>query len=291
MRVVFGRLILALVGYVSLCSVAFAQLKFDKAQLAQLEALERQILYHPRKYAAADVDKFIGDAGRRIEFTTKQGRQVAWLIPPANGAAPEKLWICCGGNGTLALDLEPLCRALPLGADAFLLVDYPGYGLCAGSPSPLDIRETMKVSVLQATKELKIDAAKLPQRVCVFGHSLGCAATLLAVEEFHLRRAVLCAPFTDTREVAQEKMGIPKEFPVQHKFDTRPGLKELAQNKGRAWIFHGDQDDIIPVEMSKTLAREFKDTVSLHVVAGAGHNDVIGRALNELTAAMQDARK
>jgi pimeloyl-ACP methyl ester carboxylesterase len=282
--------LLIVVGCFGVSSPAHAQLKLDKAQLEQFEAVERMILYHPRKYAAGDVEKFTADGGRRIEFNTKQGRQVAWLIPPTGGAV-EKLWVCCGGNATLALDLAPLCRELPFKADAFLLVDYPGYGLSAGSPSPLEIRENVKQAVLAAAKQLKIETKKLPEQVCVFGHSLGCAAALLAVEEFHLRRAVLCAPFTDTREVAESTLGIPKTLPIQHKFDTRPGLKELANNKGRAWVFHGDQDDIIPVDMSKTLAREFKDTVSLQIIAGAKHNDLIGRAIKELTAAMQDARR
>ena len=113
----------------------------------------------------------------------------------------------------------------------------------------------------------------------------------MAVEEFHLRAAVLCAPFTSSAEVAQAKFSIPKTFPFQHAFDNRPGLDELAKNHGRAWIIHGDKDSILPESMSETLAREFKDTVTLHVIPGGEHNDIFVRGKKELYESMGLARK
>lgn len=222
---------------------------------AQWEELERRILYQPRKYQAADIDAFQKSGGKRLDYKTEQGKQTAWLVPQAKGATPERLWVFCGGNGMLALDWLPLCKGLPFTSDAYLLVDYPGYGECGGAPSPQTIRDNVKLSVAAAAKQVGIDPAKHPEAICVFGHSLGCAAALMAVEEFHLRSAVLCAPFTSTAEVAQAKLGLPKGFPLQHNFDNRPGLTDIGKNKGHAWIFHGDQDEVLPVDMSQTLAK------------------------------------
>ena len=61
------------------------------------------------------------------------------------------------------------------------------------------------------------------------------------------------------------RFGIPKTFPFQHSFDNRAGLQELAKNHGRAWIIHGDKDTVIPLAMSRTLAKEFKGIVTLRV--------------------------
>ncbi len=266
--------------------------KLDKTQLEQVEVLERQLLYYPHLYGADHLEQFQRRGGRRIAYKTPQGNQTAWLLSQSRGATPERLWVFCAGNGSLGLDLESVARAAGFNTDAFLFVDYPGYGgLCSGKPSPTSIRASARESILAAAKQTNIDPAALPDRVCVFGHSLGCAAALLAVEELHLRSAVLCAPFTSTADVAQARFGIPKTFPYQHLFDNRAGLQELAKNHGRAWIIHGDKDAVLPVTMSETLAREYKDTVKLNVIPGADHNDIFARGKKELYESMNLARR
>jgi uncharacterized protein len=257
---------------------ALGQTVLDKTQLEQVEKLERQVLYYPHLYGADDLEQFQRRGGKRIDYKTSQGNQTAWMISQSQGATPERLWLLCAGNGSLGLDLELIARAAGFEKDGFLFVDYPGYGgLCSGKPSPRTIRESVRESILAAAKETNIASAALPDRVCVFGHSLGCAAALLAVEEFHLRSAVLCAPFTSTADVAQARFGIPKTFPFQHLYDNRVGLRELARNHGRAWIIHGDKDEVLPVTMGGTLAQEFKGTVELRVIPGGDHNSIFLR--------------
>ena len=84
---------------------------------------------------------------------------------------------------------------------------------------------------------------------------------------------------------------MPKDIPLQHLFDNRPGLTALQKCKGRAWIFHGEADSMIPVAMSRTLAAEFKDTVTLNTAAGISHNDILSRQAKEVAAAMTAARQ
>jgi pimeloyl-ACP methyl ester carboxylesterase len=102
---------------------------------------------------------------------------------------------------------------------------------------------------------------------------------------------VLCSPFTSTHEMAELRVGLAKDAPFSQQFDNRLGLKELQQTKGTAWIIHGADDQIIPVEMSKTLADEFKDVVKLTVIAHAGHNDILSAASQQVLDAMREARK
>ncbi len=258
---------------------------------AALLALEKQVLYHPRKYDPAVMRKFLERGGKRVDYKTDAGDQTAWVIPAAKSDTPGKLWVMCGGNGTLALELENLCRKQGFTNDTFLLVDYPGYGECKGEPSPAGIRDNLKIAILLVSKQLNIEPADLPGRVCMFGHSLGCAAAMLAVSEFNLKSAVLCAPFTSTVDMAREKFNVPADFPFQHKFDNRPGMAVLGKNGGHAWIFHGDADGVIPVTMSQTLAKENNDTVKLMVVPSGNHVDIFTRAAKEILQAMTDARK
>jgi hypothetical protein len=45
---------------------------------------------------------------------------------------PARLWVAFCGNGSLALDWTTILAGYPNANDAFLLVDYPGYGKCTG---------------------------------------------------------------------------------------------------------------------------------------------------------------
>ncbi len=263
----------------------------DAAIDALVGRLEKLALYHPRKYEPKLMADFTAHGGQRLDYTTAQGQQAAWLLPPAAGGAPQKLWIVCPGNGTVALELAPVCRGAPFAHDACLLIDYPGYGACAGEPSPAGIRENLKAATLLAAKTLHLDPAELPARACVFGHSLGAAAALLAVQEFHLRRAVLCAPFTSTLEMAQRRLHTTRQLPLEHPFDNRVGLAALAHEHGHAWILHGSADMAIPATMGETLAREFPGCVTFKLLPGAGHNDFFRDGAKDLLAAITAARE
>jgi pimeloyl-ACP methyl ester carboxylesterase len=277
----------------TLCSgvAAYEQQPPSPEVLRQLEQIERSFLYFPRKYGEATVADFIERGGVRIDYKTEQGAQAAWWVPQRKGASPERVWIVCGGNGSLALDFEPFVRALPFASDAYLLVDYPGYGECEGSPSPDAIRENLKGAVAAAAKATGVDLTSERTKLRAFGHSLGAAVALMAVEEFDLPGVVCYAPFTSTPDMARIKFLVSKDVLIQHVFDNRVGLKALTKNQGRAWILHGDHDGVIPVEMSRTLAKEFKEVADLTVVAGGDHGDVFALHQDLLLKALTAARK
>src|SRR5262245_15568419 len=93
-------------------SVARSQEKKPDEPNPLLLAMEQRILYHPRKYAPERIERFVKN-GKRLDYKTSQGAQTAWLISAESDSDPEKVWIVCAGNGSLALDFESLCRSLP----------------------------------------------------------------------------------------------------------------------------------------------------------------------------------
>ncbi len=257
--------------------------------LLPLTACQHKLIYFPRSYEPDVVAAFTAKTGKRITYRTGQGQQQAWYVPATEGPA-EKLWIVCGGNGSLALEFQPVVEAAGFKHDAWILVDYPGYGECQGAPNPARIRESLAAVVPLAARESGIPMTALPAQAIVFGHSLGCAAGLLAVEEFHLKRAVLCAPFTSTMEMTRAMLGVPLGWIVYHRFNNRDGLASLRASGGRAWLTHGDADPVIPVSMSRTLADEFKDIVQYREIPRGGHNDLFERDGQSIFAAMNQAR-
>jgi len=242
--------------------------------LLLLAGCQSQFIYFPRPYAAgttAEWRKLTG--GKPVDFTTSQGKQRAFL--QGNLKSPRNLWIFCGGNGTVALDWSEWIEEHAPKEDAWLLVDFPGYGDCEGSPSPGRIRKSLETVVPIAAREIGWSNPPDPARLRFFGHSLGSAACLIAASEFKIQRGVLISPFTSTMEMSGVLTGLPLGFLIWHRFDNSARLAELAaRGPGEVIILHGTADEAIPVRMSRTLAEEQKQVVRLTEIPGGRHNTI-----------------
>jgi pimeloyl-ACP methyl ester carboxylesterase len=254
--------------------------------LLLLAGCQSQFIYFPRPYAPGTTAGWQKQtAGRPLDFTTSQGRQRAFL--QGNLKSSRNLWIFCGGNGTVALDWAEWIAENAPREDAWLLVDFPGYGDCEGSPSPERIRESLKTVVPLAAREVCWSAPPDPTRLRFFGHSLGSAACLIAATEFGIQRGVLVSPFTSTMEMSGVVTGLPLGFLVWHRFDNSARLAELAaRGPGKVVILHGTDDEAIPVWMSRKLADGQNQVVHLKELPGGRHNTIPDTHAAQLSAAL-----
>ena len=257
--------------------------------LALFTGCQSKILYYPRPYPPGVPAKWAADTqGKLLDFTTSQGKQRAFLL--GNRAHPKHLWLVCGGNGTLALEWSPWLRAHASQDDAWLLVDFPGYGDCEGAPNPRRIRETLAKAVPLATAELGWSLPQDTAKLRFFGHSLGGAACLIAAADFQIQKGVLLAPFTSTMDMAREVTGLPVGFLVWHRFDNTARLGELAaRGSGKVVILHGAQDEVIPVTMSRELAARYPALITFREIPDGHHNDVQERDPQALVTALHAA--
>lgn len=250
---------------------------------------QSRLIYHPRA-CTAEHEALLAEAkGRRIVFQTSQGRQTAYYIPPqAEGAAaPKTVWLCFGGNAALALEWL-LFTATWNDRCGFLLVDYPGYGECEGRPTPGSVRESSTAAAKALAAELGLAETELRPRCRVLGHSLGCAAALMAANDLGVDRAVLVSPFTSMTDMGRIVLGWPLCLLNRHPFDNRAALGEFASRAGaRGVIFHGTDDEIIPLRMGRELAEAHPDVLEFHPVAGAGHNDILSAIAGRLGRVME----
>jgi uncharacterized protein len=264
------------------------------AGLGILSACQSRFIYFPNPYQPEQTKAFLETGGERIEFTTSQGRQTAWLQRPAGGAPPQRIWFVTAGNGSIALDLAnlPGLAGLPeLTDDAFVFVDYPGYGACEGKPHPKAIRESLKALGPVVIAKLQLTPEILTERGIVFGHSLGAAVALVAAEEYGIRRAVLLSPFTSTMDMTKTMFGVSLGFLVTHRFDNEASLSHLVDGGGEAWILHGTDDEVIPVQMGRQLAAGSKGKAHLTELPGTRHNTILREAGPAVAAAMAAARE
>lgn len=256
-----------------------------------LLSCQSKLMYFPRPYDKAALHDIMQRQGRRIEAITSQGRQVAFYLPPAQNPSqpPAYLWLVCGGNGSLSLDYSDK----PLRWDprfGYLFIDYPGYGLCEGHPNPARVEENIVALTEALRKDLHWSEEEFQKHTGVLGHSLGSAAALIAADRLHLQSAILCAPFTTMTDMAKRVIGWPLCYLNQHRYDNLARLESICARGAQVRIFHGCEDSVIPVAMSRTLAAAHPDHVRLVEVSKCDHNEIvmdaapaIGKAMLELS--------
>jgi len=257
-----------------------------------LVSCQHKLLYYPRAYPAThDAQWSKQTQGKILSFQTSAGRQQAYLFRPRPQANPERLWLVCGGNGTLATEWSSFMKYEAPPEDAYLLIDYPGYGANEGTPSPATIRESLQKAVPLAAAELQWDKSTLQQRTRIFGHSLGCAVALIGAEEFSLNRGVLLAPFTSTMDMTKQVIGVNVGFLVTHRFDNRKAMQSIArQPEARVHLLHGLRDGVIPASMSCDLHAISPEKFALSLREACGHNDWQDTQTKVIVEAMKEVR-
>lgn len=260
--------------------------------LLGIVSCQSKLIYFPRPYEQGYTERWQQvTQGKVLSFQTSQGKQQAYLLGSQLQKSPERLWLVCGGNGTLAGDWTMWMRHDAPPEDAYLLIDYPGYGANQGSPTPQRIRENVNQALELAASEYHWSKEELRSKARFFGHSLGCAAALQGAEDHGIHRGVLLSPFTSTMDMAKEVTGAPLGFLVVHRFDNAKRIREISSfDDAQIKIFHGQADPVIPFTMSQQLQSIAPQKISLELISNGGHNDLTEIATPKIVAAMRAVR-
>ena len=234
-----------------------------------------RLLYHPRSYPPGVP---LRPGIEAIRYPISAGPQVAWWKPPAVGNTT--WWLACAGNASLARNWLDVLDV----PDGLLLVDYPGFGENAGKPGPATMRE----ACLAAAAQLRVQHPELAHLHGVLGHSLGAAAVLQVAAELKPQRVVLVSPFTRMLDMTQRVVGWPWCQLLRDRWDNRASLAQVDRAT-KIDIWHGDADILIPLSMSRSLVSEYP-WINLHVVAGAGHDDILAEVADQLLAPSVDCQ-
>jgi len=243
---------------------------------------QHSMVYHPRPYDASYAQA-LPPAGEEISYSLPFGKQTAFYVPPRNGGrAPARLWVAFCGNGSLALDWATILAGYPNPNDAFLLVDYPGYGKCHGYASIASTRATSDAALNALGKRLALSEEEMEPRLCTIGHSLGSAVAIDFAARHRVHRVVAVAPFTTLREEAA-RIGGPLSLLLIENYDNRSGIAEIHKRNPGAQIaiFHGTNDEVIPVRMGRELAQKFP-FIDFFPVEGANHVSVLSEAHDKI---------
>ncbi|HLL03116.1 MAG TPA: alpha/beta fold hydrolase [Myxococcaceae bacterium] len=173
------------------------------------------------------------------------------------------------GNGEQISHLREFGRALHSRGVGFVAVEYPGYGSNPGSPSEQGMYEAAEV----ALADLRASGVG-PEQTVLSSRSIGGGVAVEMAKRGHGARMVLLAPFTSVTEIAGRLFPfLPARLLVRDPFDNAAKAPGIAVP---VLIFHGDQDEVIPVEMGQRLGRLFP-RATMETIPGARHNDLLER--------------
>ena len=194
----------------------------------------------------------------------------AWWIPSDQKDAKTLLFL--HGNGYNISANFFLARHYRKLGFSVLMVDYRGYGLSDGDfPKEEWAYEDAEAAYQYLIQDRQVD----PKNLMILGHSLGGAIAInLAKDHPDVAGLIVQSSFTSIEELAKLQ-GWPNLFPLglilNQRFDSIDKVSALKMP--RMWI-HGAEDAMIPFTMSQELHQASPEMSQVHVIEGAGHNQV-----------------
>ena len=110
-----------------------------------------------------------------------------------------------------------------------------------------------------------------PERIVIFGRSLGATVAAEVATQKPAAGLILESPFPSIEAVAKYHYGgLPVHWLLGAEFRLIDRLPRLSLPK---LIIHGDQDDIIPLELVQQVFDVAKPPKFFYVIKGADHNN------------------
>jgi uncharacterized protein len=204
---------------------------------------------------------------RRVELTADDGvRLVSWAMPADSGSG-YWLLICHGNAGNISEAGRPFhyagLRALGLNLFAF---DYRGYGESEGMPT----EDGLYRDADAAYRYLRNTLAVPPERIVVFGHSLGSAVAIELVSRVPAAGLILDGALTSVLERAQELFPYaPVRWIAASKY---PSIERVGELKLPKLFLHARNDEVIPFAHGRRLFEAAADPKEFVALRG-GHGD------------------
>ena len=228
-----------------------------------LEFSEKGIVFFPdSELIGTPAD--VGLEYEEVWFPAADGVKLhGWWVPKKD--APVLLWFH-GNGGNISHRLENIKLLLDLVGVSVFIFDYREYGKSEGRIS----REGTYLDAAGAYDYL-VKSRKVPPRdLVLFGRSLGSAlATDLAVKH-SCRSLILESAYTNSQEMAR--------LLAPFLFDWRPSipydnLGKIGQIKVPLLVIHGEDDEIIPVDMGRRVFAAAPEPKELYIIPYSHHND------------------
>jgi fermentation-respiration switch protein FrsA (DUF1100 family) len=229
---------------------------------------EDLFLYGPRQ---VELDKPPAGAEiENVEMTSRLGERIHAWWSKSKDWQPEQgaVLLCHGNGGNLSHRGRVLTHWIKEIGVAVLLFDYPGYGQSSGVPT-----EASCYAAGDAAYDWLVDVPKVPpERIILYGGSLGSGIATNLASRWPHRALVLVSAFTSFPDEAQAHFPwLPARWLVRHRFDN---LSKIAHCRGPVFIAHSTHDGLIPFEQAERLYAAAGEPKRFLTMRNYPHNDV-----------------
>jgi len=210
----------------------------------------------------------LGIHAEEVFLTSEDGVKLhAFQLPARGEPLGLSLLFLHGNAGNASHRLPNADQLAALGVDV-LLLDYRGYGRSEGRPSEDGVYADGRAALRHLT-----EAQGVPQdRLVLFGRSLGGAVAVELARNHAVAGVILESTFSSAGDVAKRVLGFPLGPLLRQRFDSS---SKIGDADCPVLFIHGDQDDIIPIELGQKLFRSALEPKWFETVHGAGHNDLV----------------
>jgi fermentation-respiration switch protein FrsA (DUF1100 family) len=230
--------------------------------LASLVLMEGRFLYFPTRSLAATPETYGLRADELFVETEDSVRLHGWWIKGVGGRA---LLFFHGNAGNISDRLDR-ARILNerLGLDVFL-VDYRGYGQSTGEPSEEGLYRDAR-----AIYDTVAGRGFSPNRIVVFGESLGSAVAIQLAIDRPCVGVILETPFLSVPAMARKHYPFVPTFLIRSRFDNERKIVSVAPPK---LFLIAERDEIVPAGHGRRLFELAPEPKTLFEIPGASHND------------------
>jgi len=239
-------------------------------------------LAFPAPRASLPDPKRVGvENGERVELVSGDGTKlVGWYLAPGGtlrspAPFPALLWFY--GNGETVAAIWPVVREFQPPGTAVLVLDYPGYGGSGGRATEAALYAAADAAYTALAARPGVD----PQRIYVYGRSLGSAVATYTAAHRPVAGLIVESPFTNAAAMAKHHYGLLPRFLLRLSLDNVANVRRVHCP---ILLFHGDADRLVPTAMGMAVAAAAAGPVEVVLIHGAGHNDTYdigGRAYRD----------
>jgi len=226
--------------------------------------LENRLIFYPDR-GLDDSPSNWNLSYRDVLLRTKDGEKLHCWFFPLTGEPPVLLFYH-GNAGNISHRIENVERLVNRGLSVFLL-SYRGYGKSTGRPSEKGIYLDGLAAYDYLTQTERIP----PNRIAIFGRSLGGAVAIEVALQRGAKCIVIESTFTSLRDMSKTIFPWFLFSPfIPNHYDNGTKIATLFVPK---LIVHGKNDEIVPFWIGEKLFTVAKDKKKFLAIEGAGHND------------------
>lgn len=231
------------------------------ALVAALFIMQRSLLYRPN---ASDMEAVRASLPgvERLTLTSADGETlVAWHRPAREG---QPLFIYLHGNGANLTARNRRLMEMAAQGWGLLGVSYRGYGGSTGSPTEDGLIADAEAGYAKA-RELGIP----PERIFLFGESLGTGVAIALAAKREVRGVALEAPYSSIADVASS---IYWYVPVRYLLRDQYRSDERVINvRAPLFMMHGEADRVVPIRFGEKLFAAANEPKEFLRLSGVGH--------------------